>query len=121
MSPSRKPNTVDGMRAMRVRESATKAYGEAEAEALPRGRRPVNLTLDRDAVERGERIAKREGVSLSTLVSGFLQSLPDPDERSDLSVAPAVQRLYGRVRGHDLSREDARQFLARKYDVNAGP
>lgn len=112
-----KPIARASQPADRVRETATAPY---EATAAPsRGRRPVNLTLDRDAVERGERFARHEGVSLSTLVTGFLQSLPDPDAASALSLAPAVRRLYGLAAGHDLSRDDFRKFLARKYGVDA--
>jgi hypothetical protein len=36
-----------------------------------------------------------------------------------LSVVPAVKRLYGLAAGLDLAREDVRQFLARKYGVDA--
>lgn len=82
----------------------------------PRGRRPVNLTLDRDAVERGERFANRHGVSVSTLVSGFLQSLPDEDSAA-ASFSPAVKRLYEVAAGRDFSRDLHREFLANKYGV----
>ena len=36
-----------------------------------------------------------------------------------LSVVPAVKRLYGLASVLDLAREDVRQFLARKYGVDA--
>jgi hypothetical protein len=112
-----KPTTRDSKSTARVRETATAPY---EAAVAPlRGRRPVNLTLDRDAVERGERFAQREGMSLSTLVTNFLQSLPDPDAATVLPLVPAVKRLYGLAAGHELTRDDVRQFLARKYGVDA--
>lgn len=117
MKKAAKPTTRDSKPTARVRETATAPYEAAVAPS--RGRRPVNLTLDRDAVERGERFARQEGMSLSTLVTGFLQSLPDPDAAAAHALAPAVRRLYGLAAGHDLSRDDVRQFLARKYGVDA--
>lgn len=102
-----------------VRERAVAVAHEPLAvpsQESARGRRPVNLTLDRDAVERGERFANRHGISVSTLVSGFLQALPD--EVSDAApLAPPVQRLYGLATGPDLSRDMHRAFLANKYGV----
>ena len=95
---------------------AKSAKPKTETSQSPRGRRPVNLTLDRDAVERGERFANRHGVSVSTLVSGFLQSLPDEDSAA-ASFSPAVKRLYGVAAGNDFSRDLHREFLANKYGV----
>jgi hypothetical protein len=103
-----------------VRERARAVDGEPLYASLldsPRGRRPVNLTLDRDAVERGERFAARHGVSVSMLVSGFLQALPDDGSDEPTAFVPAVQRLYGLLAGHDLSRDTYREFLASKYGV----
>ena len=95
---------------------AKSAKPKTETSQSPRGRRPVSLTLDRDAVERGERFANRHGVSVSTLVSGFLQSLPDEDSAA-ASFSPAVKRLYGVAAGNDFSRDLHREFLANKYGV----
>lgn len=115
MKKPARPTARDSQSSARVRETAPH-----EAAVGPsRGRRPVNLTLDRDAVERGERFAQREGMSLSTLVTNFLQSLPDPDAATVLPLVPAVKRLYGLAAGHELTRDDVRQFLARKYGVDA--
>ena len=103
-----------------VRERAKSVEGKQLYASLldsPRGRRPVNLTLDRDAVERGERFAARHGVSVSMLVSGFLHALPEDDSAVPSSFIPAVQRLYGVATGHELSRDAYREFLASKYGV----
>ncbi|MEQ1693262.1 MAG: DUF6364 family protein [Gemmatimonas sp.] len=82
-----------------------------------RGRRPVNLTLARDAIARGERFAERHGVSLSTLVTGFLHSLPDRETDAASQLSPSVRRLYGLAVGHDLSQDTYHEFLATKYGV----
>ena len=99
-----------------VRERAAADYEAAGRRESLRGRRPVNLTLAHDAMERGEQFAARHGVSVSTLVSGFLLSLPD-DDADVPSHLPAVQRLYGLLAGHEVSREHYRAYLASKYGV----
>jgi hypothetical protein len=116
---SKAPSHVTGKPAT-VRERARAVDEEPLHASLlesPRGRRPVNLTLDRDAVERGERFAARHGVSVSMLVSGFLQALPEDESVAPSAFVPAVQRLYGLAAGHEFSRDTYREFLASKYGV----
>jgi len=52
-----------------------------------------NLSLDADAVERGERYSRVHGTNLSRLVSDFLLRLPPDESSGDLS--PTVRRLFG--------------------------
>lgn len=52
-----------------------------------------NLSLDADAVARGEQYSARHGTNLSRLVSDFLSRLPVDDAGRDLS--PVVRRLLG--------------------------
>lgn len=95
----------------------------AAQEARPekkQGRKPVkkatNLTLDPDAVARGERYGARHGRKLSQLVNGFLAALPA--EESDQSLAdlsPAVRRLYGAAAGGSTDRDAYRAHLSAKY------
>ncbi len=54
----------------------------------------VNLSVDREALERGRRYGQRHGVSLSRLVSDYLRTLPDPTA-SPGDLTPAVRRLLG--------------------------
>ena len=110
----KRPNAKPAVVRERAR-AAEREYGYPPNQETTRARRPVNLTLDRDAVARGERFADRHGISVSTLVSGFLQSLPDESDAP--AVSPAVKRLYGLAAGHDLSVEIHREFLAKKYGV----
>jgi hypothetical protein len=81
------------------------------------GKRPTNLTLDPDAVARGEQYGARHGRKLSQLVNGFLAALPAPDdddaELADLS--PAVRRLYGVAAGGRTDRDAYRAHLSEKY------
>ena len=70
-----------------------------------------NLSLDPDAVQRGEKYSKRHSTSVSQLVSDFLSGLPGDGERVEL--APAVKRLLGIARG---SNEAAyKKYLEKKY------
>lgn len=76
-------------------------------------KKPTNLSLDPDAVKRGERYSHRHGTSLSRLVSGFLRALPL--EESGRKLSPAVQRLRGVAAGARAGREDYLEHLHRKY------
>jgi hypothetical protein len=79
-------------------------------------KRPTNLTLDPEAVRRGERFGQRHGASLSQLVTGFLYSLPAEELGESLDeLTPAVRRLYGLAAGGDNDRDAYRDHLARKY------
>ncbi len=70
-----------------------------------------NLTLDPKAVERAERFSKRNGTSVSQIVSDFLSRLPE-DTNAELS--PAVTRLLGIVKGKGDERA-YRRYLDKKY------
>ena len=79
-------------------------------------KRPTNLTLDPEAVARGERYVRRHGTSLSQLVTGFLYSLPaDESDDAELHLAPPVRRLYGVAEGGTADRDAHRRHLTRKY------
>ncbi len=70
-----------------------------------------NLSLDPDAVQRGEKYSKRHSTSVSRLVSDFLAGLPGEGDRVEL--APAVKRLLGIARGGNETAY--RKYLEKKY------
>ncbi len=70
-----------------------------------------NLTLDPEAVERGERFGRKRGTTISRIVSDFLSGLP---EESDDVLAPAVGRLLGLAKGKGDERSYHR-YLEKKY------
>lgn len=70
-----------------------------------------NLTLDPEAVKRGERYSRRKGTSVSQIVSDFLSRLPDD---GDSKLSPAVGRLLGIARGKG-DEEAYRRYLEKKY------
>ena len=76
-------------------------------------KRPTNLSLDVDALERGERYSRLHGTSLSRLVNDYLRSLPGDAELPPLS--PVVQRLRGVAAGAKAGPDDYRRHLRRKY------
>lgn len=81
-------------------------------------KQPKNLSLEPAALEPRERYARLHGTNLSRLVSDYLAALPlgaPVEVRS-----PAARRLYGAApdaRGETPSREDYREYLAKKYGV----
>ena len=76
-------------------------------------RRPKNLSLDAEAVRRGEEYGKRHGLTLSRLVGDFLRALPLGAPERELT--PAVERLRGAAAEGRTTREDYREHLHRKY------
>ena len=76
-------------------------------------KRPKNLSLDPDALRRGEEYSRRHETSLSRLVGDFLRSLPlDAPPRR---LSPAVERLRGIAAAGRTGREDYREHLYGKY------
>lgn len=73
-----------------------------------------NLSLEPDAVKRGERYGRLHGTNLSRLVSDFLRALPlgPPD---DQTLSPVVRRLRGVAAGAKSDRAEYREHLLGKY------
>ncbi|MGQ0714936.1 MAG: DUF6364 family protein [Gemmatimonadaceae bacterium] len=76
-------------------------------------KRPTNLSLDVDALERGEIYSRLHGTSVSRLVNDYLRSLP-ADERLE-PLSPVVRRLRGIAAGAEAASEEYRRHLRRKY------
>lgn len=78
------------------------------------GKVPKNLSLEPEAVARGERYGRRHGKNLSQLVNDFLSALPLTAPAAD-ELSPLVRRLRG-IAGRGRSGRDAyRKHLIRKY------
>ena len=71
-----------------------------------------NLSLDPQAVERGERYSELHATSLSQLVSDFLARLPITEDERELT--PTVRRLMGVAEGESRE-EDYHAYLTEKY------
>lgn len=77
-------------------------------------RRPKNLSLEEDAIDRGVRYGRLHGKNLSQLVNGFLRALPlEPPPEPELS--PLVRRLRGLAAGGRTGRQEYRKHLYRKH------
>jgi hypothetical protein len=77
-------------------------------------KQPKNLSLDPEAVRRGERYSQLHHTNLSKLVSNFLSSLPLESEDQERPLAPAVRRLLG-IGSGATGVEDYRRHLIDKY------
>jgi hypothetical protein len=96
------------------RKGRTRAAAKAPKHRVPK--RPVNLTLDPEAVARGEQFGERHGASLSQVVNNFLRALPSGDLDADAEgLAPSVRRLYGAAAGGQTDREAYRKHLRGNY------
>ena len=58
-------------------------------------KRSRNLSLDPEAIRRGERYSELHDTSVSQLVSRFLAALPLAGEDEEPPTTPAVRRLVG--------------------------
>jgi hypothetical protein len=70
-----------------------------------------NLTLDPEAVKKGERYSRKKGTSVSQIVSDFLSHLPEDD---DSRLSPAVSRLLGIAAGK-ADESAYHRYLEKKY------
>ncbi len=77
-------------------------------------RKPKNLSLEPDAIERGQRYGRLHGKNLSQLVNDFLRALPS-ESATKLEISPLVRRLRGVATGGRTGREEYREHLAQKY------
>lgn len=79
-------------------------------------KRATNLTIDAEAVARGERFGELHRTSLSQLVTRFLYSLPSGEEGGEIAGLTApVRRLYGAAAGGKADRAAYRAHLVEKY------
>ncbi|MBA3894110.1 MAG: hypothetical protein H0X69_10510 [Gemmatimonadales bacterium] len=75
---------------------------------------PKNLSLEPEAIARGERYGERHGKNLSQLVNDLLHALP-LERSAGAELSPLVRRLLGVAAGADADRESHRDHLSRKY------
>jgi hypothetical protein len=73
-----------------------------------------NLSLDPEAIERGERYSKLHDTSVSQLVNRFLLGLPIGEEDQN-NFSPTVRRLIGVAPDGDAVQE-YHEHLLEKYD-----
>jgi hypothetical protein len=73
----------------------------------------LNLSVERESLERGQRYTQLHGVSISKLVDDFLAHLPLEDEPGD-SLTPDVRSLIG-IGAGESDRESYRKHLLEKY------
>lgn len=78
---------------------------------------PKNLSLEPEAIARGERYGERHGKNLSQLVNDLLHALPLEGPQS-AELSPLVRRLLGVAAGSDADRESYRNHLSRKYGAS---
>jgi len=107
----------------RVARPAPDSTSEQRAVEKPvkKVKKATNLTLDPEAVARGERFGQQHGTSLSQLVNSFLHGLPAPESEDEAlaHLTPAVRRLYGVAAGGATDREAHRAYLLEKYGRRA--
>ncbi|HEY9429106.1 MAG TPA: DUF6364 family protein [Gemmatimonadaceae bacterium] len=84
---------------------AKPAEAHSDTRSQRTGKRPRNLSLSADAIERGEAYSAARGTTLSALVEQFLRGLPAPASQDDEELDPAERqrREIEYVRAHTSS------------------
>ncbi len=77
-------------------------------------KRSKNLSLDPEAVRRGERYAQEHDTNVSQLVNNFLASLPMDEELANAALTPTVRRMLGVAEG-GRGVEEYHEHLVEKY------
>jgi hypothetical protein len=87
-----------------------------QKQAQTGNRRATNLTIDPEALVRGEAFSRLHGTSLSQLVSDLLRALPAADYEPDReSLSPVVRRLTELRPKAKVDKSDYRAHLLKKY------
>ena len=106
------PPTLTKNPGMRIFPSYTMRIARTMSNAA---KKPRNLTLDDEAMSRGQRYSQKHGTSISRLVGDFLRALPLEPSRRPLS--PSVRRLLGVAVDAEVDRDTYRSHLLRKHGV----
>ncbi len=77
--------------------------------------RRLTLRIDAELIERARRHGQVHGKSISRLVADYFAALEDVDRVEEAEYPPMTRSLHGALRGADISREDYRVALERKY------
>ena len=77
--------------------------------------RRLTLRIDTELIERARRHGQVHGKSISRLVADYFAALEDVDRVEEAEYPPMTRSLHGALRGADISREDYRVALERKY------
>ncbi|MEO7085594.1 MAG: DUF6364 family protein [Gemmatimonadaceae bacterium] len=99
--------------------TAKRSTGSVRANTGSPPKRATNLSLDPDAIDRGEQFGKRHDTSLSQLVSRFLRALPAEDASITAGLTPAVQRLYAVVKAPATTGKPYHEHLRAKYGARS--
>ena len=72
----------------------------------------LTLSLDQMVVERAEKYAQTQGITLSKLVESYLEGLPKEDYKTKSKVTPLVESLSGVI---DIPDDfDEKEFLSQQ-------
>ena len=75
----------------------------------------LTLNIDKLVIEQAKRYAKKNQVSLSSLIENYLNSLSQKTEKKS-SISPLVESLTGVIpSGNYDDKKDYRNYLSEKY------
>lgn len=78
----------------------------------------LTLSIEKEVIEQAKMYAKKQGRSLSNLVSQFLMSLNDTTKKEDeIEISPEIKSLQGLVKlPKDFDyKKDRADYLLKKY------
>ena len=75
----------------------------------------LTLRVDDKLIERAKRYSKERGKSLSSFVSDLFAVMTGGDGTLEFQMTPTVKRLKGSLKGAEVSKEEYRSYLEKKY------
>jgi antitoxin component of RelBE/YafQ-DinJ toxin-antitoxin module len=76
----------------------------------------LTLRLDEELIDEAKDYAKKEGKSLSRLVAEFFTAISAKKSHFDKSkLRPVTSKLYGSLKDQDISKEDYKKHIEKKY------
>ena len=75
----------------------------------------LTLRMDDKLIEAAKKHSTETGKSLSKLVADFFANLENEKKTNTFKISPKVQSLRGILKGSDISKDDYKTHLEKKY------
>ncbi|WP_435103724.1 DUF6364 family protein [Arhodomonas sp. AD133] len=75
----------------------------------------LTLRVDEELINRAKRYSRAHGITVSQLVAEYFALLQNGTDNEEHTWPPITRSLYGALKGANVSRDDYRAHLERKY------
>ncbi len=76
----------------------------------------LTLRLDKALIQDAKVYAKKEGKSISQIVSEYFNAISKRNsDKKEIKLKPIVSKLYGSLKGSSISKKDYKKHIKNKY------